>query len=434
MYNYMNYFYKNEFAQVLATYQWWKYFLPFKELTGSWTTTTLILTHFLTFILSTETIWFIYNALVIIASFFVSWWVFRSRVFSYTLAICMGFGTQLYLSYLVTGTMTLYLLLIYYMFLLFSGYKVLLSEKHRILWKFLFLLSLLITALAYEGWLDFLVFICIVSVFLFVIFAQSGQSWRIPRVIFIFVSSTITGILYVLIKTRYYQYGQAPGSEPDVVFNYPYLMLATEDVISNVFFYLYLSLTNFLPPFMLSSNSLYHFGAEKLIELQHGYHAPFTYLVPMHHLFIWRYYAGAFFVVFYYLLFKVIRKSFKTLSPHYIIITVFMLMIAVLSPTHIFIKFRPMNSVPYLSYKVLVGILGSALLISYLMMTARSRFRNTYNYIGFVVCCWGFILYSALIRPAFLSHLAIISGVSINPMPDPWKSLIHILSNLTNFF
>ena len=47
--------------------------------------------------------------------------------------------------------------------------------------------------------------------------------------------------------------------------------------------------TNFLPPSLVSSTAFYQLGGETLVELQHGYHAPFSYLVPMHYLFTWRY-------------------------------------------------------------------------------------------------------------------------------------------------
>ncbi|MBV8700201.1 MAG: hypothetical protein JO052_20480, partial [Bradyrhizobium sp.] len=61
----------------------------------------------------------------------------------------------------------------------------------------------------------------------------------------------------------------------------------------------------------VSSNSLYHLGAQGVIAEQHGYHAAQTHLVAMHHVFYWYYFAGAVSLAFVYGLYHSARTALR---------------------------------------------------------------------------------------------------------------------------
>src|SRR5215831_8724989 len=64
-----------------GSYRWWQYLLPNPDMWGSWTSTTLILTHAVEKTLTAPVTWVLYNGLVVLASFIVSIVAFDSLVF-----------------------------------------------------------------------------------------------------------------------------------------------------------------------------------------------------------------------------------------------------------------------------------------------------------------------------------------------------------------
>jgi hypothetical protein len=407
-------------------HRWWQYFLPEPRFTGSWTTTTLILTRFVELRLTPAVTWYLFNGILVASSFFLSWYVFRSFVFSYTFAICFAFGTQLYHTYAVSGSIGFCLLFVYYQVLLVCLYKVITAERRRPAWWAAFAVALVVTALAYEGWLDFLVFVWIAAIYLAVIFLHSGRRRELRRMLTAVAAMTIVGGVYVYIKTLA-GYGQVRGAESDVVFNYTWLAPAIEDVISNVFTHLYIVLTMFLPPVLVSSTSLLTVGPQQLVAEQYGYHLPAQYLVAMHHVFLWRYYAGIAFAVLVGAVALCIRRSWIEPGARWIVPCVFLIMVAVGGPTHDFIKFRPMKSMPLLGYHAMVGNLGMALLVAYLMMAARRALRNTFVFTLIAVAVWGTTIYAALSRPAMMKQMAAQVGLGENLYPDPSATLSKLL-------
>jgi hypothetical protein len=423
MFSFFKYFYTAEEKVVFSpATPAWKLLLPIPLFTGTWTTTTLVMTHLLETWFRPATLWYVFNAIVIVASFVMSWAVFRSRVFSFTLAICMGFGTQLYHTYPNSGTISFPLLFTYFELLMLCAYKIVTAERHRLRWKALFVPALLVTAVAYEGWLDFLVFAWLASAYLFVILWRMDKAVMRRRLAAVVASMSAVGLLYVAIKISY-GYGQTRGMESDVVFNYPSLAPAVEDVVSNFFTNFYMVATNFLPPMFVSSTALYQLGGERLVELQHSYHAPFSYLVPMQYVFYWRYFAGIAAVAFVYWLVKTIRSSWVAPSADRIALVVFMIMALTGGPTHQLVKARPMNSMPVQTYHVMIGVLGISLLISYLLMLAWQRRPRALRTVALVAVVWGVMFYSALARPAMISHESAQVGLGVQVFPNPLYAL-----------
>lgn len=422
LYSFLQWWYSDATRVVFSPdYPKWRLLLPIPEMSGTWTTTTLILTYLVEVRIGAANTWYLFNAILIVSSVLTSWFAFRSWVFSFTLAICMGFGTQLYHTYGAPGSIGFTLLFAYYQCLLLAAFK-LISGERPWLWRPLFGIALLATVLSYEGWLDFLVFAWLAGAYLGLVLWKLRDIARLRRLMAVVGIMTGFGAGYILIKTSS-GYAQGLGSESDVVFNYPTAIIAIEDVISNVFTHNYIAFTNFLPPAFVSSNSLYWLGPRQIVDLQASYSPDWSYLVVMSHVFLWRYYAGAVMVIYLVMLWQVIRRSVNAPTIGLVSLALFLIMAGVGGPTHDLIKFRAMNSMPLLGYHVLVGVLGVSLVISLALMTATQRIRSRMGVCALIVAAWGTLFYSALSRPAFLSHQAAQVGFGTPLYPDPMAVL-----------
>jgi hypothetical protein len=430
IYNYYELYLPDIFAQ-LGDYQWWRPFIP--GFSGLYSPINQIIMLYLPTKLGPANTWYLFHAVLIIATFFLSWSIFHSRVFSYSLCICLGFGSQLYHTYNYPGSLPLLLLFVLYEIILVSIYHLFQAEspEAKRKWGLLVGLFLVIMALYNTSWLDFLVFMWVAGIFLFVFFKNQGKNNQIRVLTSVLTAATIIGLLYVIVVVKLIPHNPiTSGREEDVVFNYPYIIPAVEDIISNYFTYFYMGVSNFLPPFMVNSNSLYLFGPEKLIEMQNGYHVALSDLITMQHLFMWRYYAGVWLVIFANALYKSMQKTLQKGSYDHLVLSVFMIMVMLGSPTHIFIKARPYMSVPSTNYKVTVAILGMSLLISYLLMIARRKMSNKHMSTLMIVAGWTILFYGALSRPVFLGNLNSYVDLARAPGggPDPLTRLLMMIS------
>ena len=408
-------------------YPWWKFFLPIQEFQGSWTTTTLIVTHFLIGWMGVAArVWYLYHAILIVVSFVTSWVIFRSKTFSYTFAFCMGFGTQLYHTYSVPGSIALVLLPVYFELLLLCAYAIIRSDRPAVWMWATFGAVALITALSYESWLDLVVFVWVLTPILAAALWRNGKTDESRRLVAVAGVLTVVACAYVYIKAHV-GFAQVNGAESDVVFNYPAFAPKVEDVVSNALTHLYIVLTNFLPPSFLSSTALYELGGAQLVAYQYGYHASSAYLVPMHYLFLWRYAAGAAAVVFGYTLFRAIRALWDQVTTDTVAVTTFLVMTAIGGPTHMLVKIRPMKTVPLLAYHAPVGILGVSLLIAYLLMRTRRDVKSPAVSAAVIAGAWCVMGYSMLARPAMLDHLAAQVGLLEGQYPDPMRAIAQKL-------
>lgn len=303
----------------------------------------------------------------------------------------------------------------YLEFNLLCFYQVLTGKSNQNIWKWFFLLSLIFVALCWEMWLDYFVFMALCLFYLFFVYRRKQKTDYVKRIKFIAISLIAVASIYIAVKVQYTGEHFTRGTEAELVSNYDYPILAIEDIISNIITYIYVALTNFLPAFLVSSNSHYLLGETILIEQQFGYHRPYTHLVPMHHLFLWYFYAGIVFVAFCFFMIKNIINSLNKPTTNNIFLSIIMILIATGFSTHALIKFRPYLSVPLLSYKCIVSILGVSLLISYLLMILREKIRKKHVYLLIVSISWALIIYSGLTKPKFLSHLS--SQVGLHEFP-----------------
>lgn len=413
--------------EFVATRHWWQFLLPMQEVNGGlWAPLTFWVTYFMQRAWSPATTWVFSHVALILIAFWLSWWVLRSCIFSYTLALCLGFGTQLYHIYAIPGGLGHPLLYMYLLFTLFCAYQVIVPHGQRAAWYVLYIISIVLLALSYESWVDFLAFSWLAACFLGVFFWSHGDRLRFTKVMFCALSITLVGGIYIVIKLQVVIGTTNP--EIDFIFAYPHIVPALEDFLSNQIFTLYLALTNFLPPFLVSSNALYMFGSEKLVEFQRGYHADKTFLVPMHFLFLWRYYAGALCIIFLYAFVKLVKHAWRTENHMYVVLVLYMLMILMASPSHALYKYRPYYSAPLLTYQVTVGVLGTALLIAYLLLIAHRTLHRRPLAALIVAGTWALIILGVLTRPPYLHEMAKQVGVAYGQgYPDPLQRLIELL-------
>ncbi len=423
LYSFLEYFY-SPFLDAIFARPWWRLLLPIRELTGAWSAS-IIITHLTELRIGVANTWYLFNALLVVVSFAAAWLVCDSLAFAYTFAICMGFGTHFFHTYAVTGGMASPLIACVMEIAIACAYRFVVAERRPAWWGAAFGVALLACALSYEGWLDAAVFGC-AATFLFAVFAWRHQATRTAwRLLMVGVAVTVVAAVYVQLKVKL-GYGQVEGGESDVIFNYQQWSPFLEDLGSNIITHVYMAVTNFLPPMLTSSTALYELGADNLVILQHNYHSPFTYLVPMHYLFLWRYAAGALTLGLGLVTLKLIARAWKQPSADVFAGLSGLLMVWFAGSTHALIKIRPMKVAPVMGYHVLVGVVGVAFLISYAVFMVWRGWRSTTLRVAVTACVWAVLFYGALARPLMLSHLAAQVGLGPGLYPDPMATLLQM--------
>ena len=141
-----------------------------------WFTTGLTVVKLLEMRFEVRHVFYFLNALLIVCSFGLSWLMFRSAIFSFTLTICMAFSTQFHWLYACSSIESFYLFVIY----LEANVLCLMKFAHtgRRSWQLGFVGTLILLALAHEQWLDYLGFLTLGSIFL-LIFARQGPPRRV---------------------------------------------------------------------------------------------------------------------------------------------------------------------------------------------------------------------------------------------------------------
>jgi hypothetical protein len=360
------------------------------------------------------------NVFLVLVTFATSWRAYRSAIFTLTTCLCMALGTQFYYAYAFSGC-TIFLLLVAYAEVNLLALKLLLESRgddRRL--KALFLASLIACALCYDTWFDYASFLLLASAYLHVIARRRGiAEWS--RVLRFTVGSTLgVACAYLAVRLRYVTEFTTKGHEHELIFGYSSPVLALEDLASNFVTYVYLAFSNYLPPWLVASSSLLREGDQGLIAAQNGYNPERAQLVVMHHHFLWHMNAGAVVALFLSGATRVLRRSLRGGAWRDVHLTVICLLIATGSTTHLLIKFRPFLSVPTLTYKGVLGILGVTILVGHALMTARERWSPR-AWKAAVAVTWLVVVWSAFTRPAMFAALNARAGAAA-PSPDPLEA------------
>lgn len=424
LYSFLDVFYADELPLIEAR-PFWRLLLPLPELTGAWAATTLLLIYQIERVWSPAGAWYLFNGLAIVVAWGTSWVVFRSAVFSFTFAIAVGFGTQFYHAYAVTGGIASYAMAAYNMLLLCTFVQVVRGARPAWAWGVAFAASVALNVLGYEGWLDVLVLIWAVTPLAFVGLRRLGLSEASTRLLRMSTVLTVVGIVYVVVKVTM-GFGQARGSESDILYNYESFRLVVDDLVANLFTHTYLAVSNFLPPALVGGTAMYWLGPDTLVAAQHRYHEEVAHLVPLQQVFLWRFHAGAAFALLIGALAVTWRRAWTAPSPWTLALGVFLMMILLAGPTHTFVKFRPMKAMPVMTYHVTVGILGMSLALAWLATTAWQTRRRLLGGL-IVVFIWGLIVYGALARPPYLAFMSAQVGLGEFLYPNPMRALVERL-------
>jgi hypothetical protein len=399
----------------------WKLLLPFSFSGGRyrWTPTGYVVIGLLNLWVPAPWIFVGLLLLLVIVSYLGSWMIFHSRVFSSTLALCMGLGSHFNYSYVHNGGHLWVLYVLYMLINLFFLYALATSTKRLRSAKIGFVVSLIVFALCWEQWLDYDVFLLTGCAFFYLLCRRvlELQARYLDRIRFVALSTILITVGYLAGKLPSSGEHFTPGHESDTIFTYSSVALGIEDVISNLITYPYIAATTFLPSWVVSSNSLHYLGADRVMQEQHGYHQEQTHLVVMHHLFLWHFYAGMMFIGFIVLMVWAVRAAWTRQNSQAIMTLVLLWLIATGFATHTIIKFRPYLSVPLLAYKCIGSVLGVALLLSYGLMQLAHRFQSHGRYVLAVLGVWMVLLIASVDRFHHNSHLSQQVGLGSYPSP-----------------
>lgn len=409
--------YPDETIKVFSTYKWWQLMLPIKEFKNNWPFG-LVLTYLFENKIGTAGVWYVYQTILILTAFFLSWKVFRSPIFSYILAICLGFGTHHYHAFQYSGITGFYLMHTLMLILLYLSYAFI-RTKGKNLWYLAGIIPiLLLNAIYYEGWLDFFASVWVILIFLFFYFKHHHQSQYNKSLFILFAIFNFVFAAYITISFTYTEFAHGSGESALVLFyGKDFFWRAVDDLLSNYFTNLYVTLTNFLPPALITSNALYQYS-DQLVGQN-----PSTYF---HYLFWWRYLAGAATVVFYGFFIKQVKQAFSSdIFSSALPMVIFSIMVAINGATHHIIQFLPMRSMPVFGYYVQQGVLGFSLLIAFALHLLVINAKNKRQAAIVVALVIGMILWSSIRRPNYLWHMIEMVGIDHQgPYPNPLNTLI----------
>jgi hypothetical protein len=415
--------------QALAE-DWTRLLLPFEYETFAggriyWISSTIPLVYAGQVYLGPLGSYLLFSTLFISTSFVLALIVSRSLEFAATLAFLFAFGTQLNYAYTYGGLILLYLVLTYAGINFAIGFLLISGRISGWRWQLGFAASLCLVALSSEFWINYAVAVIVATGFGAAWARRHGQ--RQPGSSMLIVLATTIAVLAAYLTIRLRAPGQfvAPGVEEELAIFYRHETLLAEDLIVNFFTYLYMVLTNYLPSFITSSNSLTYLGPDVIVAEQNGYDAPHQALVVMSHLFLWRFYAGILTTLFIGFLGYASVRAWRTPSVPPALITALALMMLAGFSTHLLIKMRPYMSVPALGYKAVISIAFWTILLTYLTTTSRKVVDSSRAHIILVACVWLSAFLAALTRPGMQARA--LAEVGLLGLRDPLGDMLQWL-------
>lgn len=370
---------------------WWQYFLPQKEVYGTWTPTTVVGAALLQQYVHPAIVLAFSHCALIIVGFYVALKTTRSMVFATTAALLFITVPFNYHVHTVHGTTAQGLLLSYFLLTVHAS-LLLLDRANFYRWCYL-AISAFLFVFGYETWLDTFVVLSLLTPIIFVILKRNNRTELAYRVLKMWLIVTAVALTYILVKVAI-GFGSGIGTETDLLLFYPSLAAMFDDFLVKVVSFCFTAVSLVLPSSMTGSQSLALHGSDWILAQQHGYHGPMQFLTYMNHVFLWRIHAGAYFVLLLGLgawsAFRLYRGA--TGWQHWmLLICVVMLLFG--AATHSLVKYRPMHSMPYLGYQVWVNVLGAIGIICVAIDALIARIKPARQQLVLVLC-WSALVYT----------------------------------------
>ena len=432
VWDHLTYYYSFNQKDFLEDVKWWEWFFPLEDYKGLWSNSTNVLAYHLHKIIPPYVTWVSVNFSVIVFSYVLAKLLSKSFVMAFTLALSFTFSTHAIPAYVIGGVAQANTILTYVLLHLIVINRMYMDTLRPWLWRVAYGVTLFILAESYEGWIDVVVTIWVSMAIVIPLLRRNGNHTALATSWIITVTSTLVFILYLSIKMFWYETAHGLGSESDTVFNYNYFLLALEDILGNEITLAYKAVSNFLPPFSITTVSMTTLGESTIIAEQAGYHPAMQHLTFMNHVFFWRYFAGASFIAIVYLFVRSTIRLIRHDDLSWLLPALMTTMILTGSAVHVAVKFRPFYSIPCHNYNIMVAVLGAGLLLSFgtgLLWERRQALfgqRRSFLIAGsLVVLVWAIQVSNAFTRPPHLNAACTVVGMY--HVPDPTKRLKALL-------
>lgn len=401
----------------------WAYFIPQAEVYGTWASTTVVAASLLQKVIHPAWVLLFSQNVLVIICFVVALSLSKSIVFAATCAVLTVTVPFNFHVYSVHGTTAQGLLLSY--FLLTVHASVLLIRRPSLGPAIYLVVAGTLLLLGYETWLDAGVVCLLLGVPVALVLQRHYGSAIAKRFVIYVCGAFALMLIYTAIKSTF-GFGSGEGSETDLLFNYESLTAMIVDYASKVVTFSFTALSLVLPPPFAGSTALQMFGGQWMLDQQHGYHTQMQFLTYLNHVFMWRFFAGAYFVLAAALGIWAYVQLWKGRSEWWLWVTVIaVVMLLMGASTHSLVKFRPMHSMPYLGYQVWVNVLGAIALVGVFVESAVRRLTFWMPFMT-VTICWTALVWIGLSVRTSLGVYA--DNMWMGTYPDPAGKLAAALA------
>jgi len=411
---------EEQFAVLLAN-EPWRLFLPWDQGGGgriAWNPAKSLPVYFLSQYLSPQALFLVLTTIMVAALYWASYVTTRSLRFALALGLIAALSTFLNYSFVYGSLVRNYLLIAYLAFTAAAFVKYIGSEQgsHRA-WLTSFYVGLFVVIMSGEWWLNLAIPLILGCAFAGVWSTKTEQPLLGRRFRLIGLSVLGAVFAYLAVRLQFTSQYTALGFENEMVFTYPSLLIAFEDMVINYMTYLFITLSGVLPSFLTFSPSYVAMGPEAILAEQNGYHAQFTNHVVFSHLTSWRFVAGMMFVGVMMLGWRWLREAWTSRRLETLVPVFLLLIIMTGFATYVPIKMRPMHLTAMLGYKTVISSTALMVLLAWLVFRSRDwpisdALRN-----GFVALVMGSVLIAAFTRPA--THEAGLEAVGLDSAGDP---------------
>ena len=368
--------------------------------------------------------------LLTVTTFWGSWKIFKSSVFSVTLTMGLLVNSLQYHIY-VHNTVALILLLIYCQINLVCLVLFLRGQNPN---GYLtgFFVSLALASQVWPTWLSYLSGLMLILLLLAIVYFRRGDKRRLRAVVILGAVSFLWGVLYAAVYLQLNPTMHLPKSgshEDEMILVYGHVINMIEDFVSNAAAYLYVSLTYFLPWPLTWSNSLVLLSPDQYSNSSSfvGHGTGVTH--DLHLRFLWRYVGGGLLAGYIFALVGLGKRILNSSrSDNYIYPAAFLLMIGAGSATHLLIKYRQISYIAGNEYKYMFSAWGAIMLISFLLMGGLKKVSNLGLRMELALTALSLIIYSAGFAHPYLHiihQLDTFTRASLRP--DPMRALLSIL-------